>query len=59
MFKRIDIYGSKLTFTLNKESELKSVIGGVFTLITFIFYLLLIFLFAKDLYLKNKPKNHF
>jgi len=56
MFQKIDMYGSVLTFTLNRKSSFNSMIGGVFTVLTIMMYLFLIFLLAKDFYLKINPR---
>jgi len=54
--KKIDLFGSKLGFTLNNQSNLKSTLGGIFTLFTFIIYILLFNILAKDFYTKSNPK---
>jgi len=56
VFKKFDIYSSKLAFTINKQTELRSSFGGILSIITIIFYIIFFLFFAKDLYLKINPK---
>jgi len=56
ILKKIDLYGYKLGFTLNSQSNLNSTLGGLFTIITVIIYISLFNFLAKDLYLKINPK---
>jgi len=54
--KKIDIYGYKLGFSLNSETNLKSTFGGLFTILTVILYILIFNYLARDFYLKINPK---
>jgi len=56
ILKKIDIYGSNLSFSLNSQSNIKSTLGGIFTIITILIYLVLLNLMAKDFYMKINPK---
>jgi len=59
ILKIIDIYGTKLGFTLYSQSRFKSTLGGVFTIFTVIIYVIMFNYFAKDYYLKINPKVTF
>jgi len=54
--KKIDIYGKKLGFNLKRKTTFNSTFGGIFTILTFIFYVIFFILFSKDLYFKINPK---
>jgi len=54
--KKIDIYGSKLGFTLKKQSNLNSICGGIFTILTYVLYIIIFCILAKDYYFKINPK---
>lgn len=41
LLKRLDIYGSKFELTINKNPNLNSTLGGVFTVFTIIIYFIL------------------
>jgi len=53
--EKIDIYGSKPGFTINKKLNFKTNFGGYFTILTVFIYILLFNLLAKDFYLKINP----
>jgi len=54
--QNIDIYGSKLEFTINKSSVLTTSLGGIFTIFSAVAYVVLFNLMARDLYYKVNPK---
>jgi len=54
-FKKIDIYGSKVGFSINGRSSLNSFSGGIFTLLTIFIYILFFYLFSKDFFLRMNP----
>ena len=51
----IDIYGTPLNFTILGNSFHKTVIGGVFTLITILFLVVCFINSGKDFYLRENP----
>jgi len=53
--KKVDLFGSKLSFTLNNQSNLSSNLGGVFTILSIIIYIFLFNMLAKDFYTKTNP----
>jgi len=57
--KNIDIYAHPLKLHLNGKYQIKTVIGGSFTLITIFTMLLFAWLRGTDLYFRRKPKNYF
>jgi len=56
LLTKIDMYGSKLNFTLNNQPSLKSIYGGMLTILKFFIYIVLFIFFAKDFYLKINPR---
>jgi len=54
--KQIDIYGSKMGLNLNGQPNFNSSLGGIFSIITMIIYILLFCDSSKDFFLKINPK---
>lgn len=55
MIKNIDIYGAQFNFYVQKETTIKTMLGGVFTLLTLGFFLFTFIVFGYDFYYKLNP----
>jgi len=54
--KMFDIYGSYFNLRINNQAKFKSVLGGLFSVITMAIFLFCIFNFGHDFYNKVNPK---
>ena len=54
-FKFLDIYGTKIDFTINKETKSKTIIGGVLTLISIFLFIIYGILVSKNLIYHKNP----
>ena len=52
----IDIYGKPYNFTIFKKDVFKTTIGGVFSILTFLCFLLSFIFFGEDFYKRQNPK---
>lgn len=50
-----DFLGPEIKFTINKEENFKTVVGGFFSLIAYFFYLFFFIIFGLDMFLRQKP----
>ena len=53
--KKLDIFGSLIQFNYKKETTLKTLFGGILTILSFFLGAFLIYFFGKDIILKDKP----
>ena len=54
-FKFLDIYGTKIDFTINKETKSKTIIGGVLTLISIFLFIIYGIIISKNLIYHKNP----
>ncbi len=54
--KKIDVYGSPYNFTIFSQPTYKTVIGGIFTIFTFLLYIFCFFQFGSDFWKRQNPK---
>ncbi len=52
----LDAYGSLFSFTINRESKYKTFLGGMISLLSFLFIGSFTFLFGKDFFFRKNPK---
>ena len=57
--KLIDFYPQSFSFTYKGNKSIKTVWGGIISLVTIIVITLNAKLIGKDIYLKEKPLGHF
>jgi hypothetical protein len=55
-FGKIDLFAPKIQLFYKGENKLKTKIGGIFTLISSIVLIILIYYFGKDLIEKANPR---
>lgn len=51
-----DTYGTLFNFTINRELKFKTFIGGIISLLTFLFIVYTTFLFGEDSFFRRNPK---
>jgi len=53
--KRNDFLGPKIRFTISKEENFKTIVGGLFSLIAYSLYLFFFIMFGLDMFFRRKP----
>ncbi len=56
LIKNCDAYGANFTFKIQDSSSIKTIAGGIMTIITFLCYIFAFFVFGNDLINKRNPK---
>ncbi len=54
--KTLDIYGTIFNFTIYQHSKYKSILGGVVSLFTVTWLVLIIYYFGIDFYTRDNPR---
>lgn len=54
--KVFDVFGASFSFTINNSTSIKTLAGGIFSLLTFGFFLFAFIAFGQDFYYKLNPK---
>ena len=55
IIKTFDIYGSNINFTINQKTKSKTIIGGILTILSFIFFVFYAIINSKDLLKRLNP----
>lgn len=55
ILEKLDIFGDRITFTINKNKVFKTTIGGIFSIFAVILIMIMSIFFGKDFYFRDTP----